>query len=329
MAAAICMNSDALAIVLMPSFVILVPNLAWGSDDNKKYADVFDDVHYAWNNSRHHPLTTRPLIRRSSHPFSDLIQIATPSMRARRSSWNNARVELAALTVVGVDEEGWPASSRSCPPPLRPRRLTSPCPRESLVFCVLRHCSRHPRGTTNDPNANGTGTRDRDAAHETGTKNSKRPLLPPGRHNTTFYNPFPNSPNESWVSVLQLLLLVLVRRLAPEVWVRRMGRRVVVKMRKGMGMKLNASSMGSRASKMAHTLAHVLVLPMHPPHSQSSSPPSVPSTYILPLLRTLLLSVHAFLTVPFYAALLSLIVALTPSLQYALEHNNSASRPVN
>ncbi|PPQ91567.1 hypothetical protein CVT25_008603 [Psilocybe cyanescens] len=69
-------------------------------------------------------------------------------------------------------------------------------------------------------------------------------------------------------------------------------------------------------------------------------PPNFPNTF-LPLLSALrlihkhvlhpltmlLLSIHAFLTVPLYIALLSPIVALTP-LQYALEHN-SALRPAN
>ncbi|PPQ82151.1 hypothetical protein CVT25_015141 [Psilocybe cyanescens] len=47
-AAVMFMNSNALPIALMLSFVVSVPNLAWGSDDKKKRADIFNDVQYAW-----------------------------------------------------------------------------------------------------------------------------------------------------------------------------------------------------------------------------------------------------------------------------------------
>ncbi|PPQ94756.1 hypothetical protein CVT25_007687 [Psilocybe cyanescens] len=79
MAAAICMNSNALAITLMPSFVVLVPNLAWGSDDNKNCADVFDGVHCAWNNSssRADTILAPPVLSSATPPFTSVLGLDT------------------------------------------------------------------------------------------------------------------------------------------------------------------------------------------------------------------------------------------------------------
>lgn len=96
-----------------------------------------------------------------------------------------------------------------------------------------------------------------------------------------------------------------------------------------MEMKSNGIVIAHATSKTAHPLVPVLMLPTHPPHFQSFSPPTTRYTYILHLLHTLLLSFHAFLIVPFYATLLSLIVALMPSLQSALKHNSDVTWPMN
>ncbi|PPQ94144.1 hypothetical protein CVT25_007982 [Psilocybe cyanescens] len=79
MAATICMNSNALDIALMPSFVISVPNLAWGSDDKKNCADVFDDIHYAWNNSssRADTILSPPVLSSASTPFTSILGLNT------------------------------------------------------------------------------------------------------------------------------------------------------------------------------------------------------------------------------------------------------------
>ncbi|PPQ90616.1 hypothetical protein CVT25_006686 [Psilocybe cyanescens] len=64
------------------------------------------------------------------------------------------------------------------------------------------------------------------------------------------------------------------------------------------------------------------------PHFPSTSPPSSPpsATYILHPLR--MLPTALLYAVLLYAAPLSLIVTLMPSLQYVLDHN-SALRPMN
>ncbi|PPQ94755.1 hypothetical protein CVT25_007686 [Psilocybe cyanescens] len=76
MAAAMCMNSNTLAIALMPSYVVSVPNLAWGSDDNKNCADVT----YSYGVSlfsQAYTILLPPVLSSATPPFTPILGLDT------------------------------------------------------------------------------------------------------------------------------------------------------------------------------------------------------------------------------------------------------------
>ncbi|PPQ71103.1 hypothetical protein CVT25_004975 [Psilocybe cyanescens] len=374
MAAAMFMNSNALPIALMRSLVVSVPDLAWGSDDNKNamlgraltyltmYSTLGMVVRYSYGVSllsrADTVLAPATTISSTTTPSTSVLGLDTDTDRGGErtpllvdftdegeDSEHDLRTHASSSTLVHSSASmkraaGQFTESPTSSAPSSPRVASSGVPGAAASAPSTGACrsgkSPQTQHESGPGHQHGTG-----AGAGAGTGANGRPPRPPARRNTTFYNSFPNSPNESRADL--------------PAW--GAGASAPAGAGAGAGAAGSARGVGGVGARDAETsgsehededededevarnrnrpsdLEHGAHPHPHAPHS-----PSAPSTlraalrplhtHVLHPLRTLLLSVHAFLTVPLYAAALSLAVALTPPLQHALEHN-AALRPVN
>ncbi|PPQ93634.1 hypothetical protein CVT25_000820 [Psilocybe cyanescens] len=295
MADAMFTNSDPLPIAPMQSLVALVPDLGWGSDKNKD-AVLRRSLSYGTNllscaDTMLAPPSSPPQPRRL-RPYSNSTPIgeeSTLSTRERARS-KDARAELDARTLVRVGREG---SSRV--------QELAPVHAGPLIF---RHQISDVASAERQSAPNATRIR------------KYPPAL--GRHDAMCDNLFPKSPNEGRVDlpaagVAASTACAEAGTARDTGGVRGMWRRGVVGMRWWMGMESNTASVVHPTLKTGRRSRSELLIPL--------------LSVCWPLC-TLLFSTHAFLEGSLYVALLAVLVALTLSLRYVLEHN-AVLRPVN
>ncbi|KAH9478161.1 putative transporter [Psilocybe cubensis] len=336
MAAAMFMNSNALPIALMQSLVTSVPDLAWGSDDNKNamlgraltyltmYSTLGMVVRYSYGVS---------LLSRADTiltPATIVSSTVTPS-----TSILGLDTETGERTPLLVDfdddetEAGGEHDLKTHPSTSTLVHSTS-TPKDKKGKMVNHFTESPTSSVSSSPRigASGSGADTGAGITATAATGGRPPRLTPGRRNTTFYNSFPNSPNESRADL--------------PAW----GVNGSSGAPPGIatdGRMEHESDSEEEEDEVAHNLDRTAADLEHGTHHRDAArPPSSFSKfvssvsaalqpvkkYVLLPITSFLLAVHAFMTVPLYAALLSLIVALTPPLQYALEHNE-VLRPVN
>ncbi|KAJ3505698.1 hypothetical protein NLJ89_g7280 [Agrocybe chaxingu] len=176
MAAAMFMNSNALPIALMQSLVISVPDLAWGDDDNRNamlgraltyltmYSTLGMVVRYSYGVSllsrADTILVSAPTSNGEADETTPLLLADSPNLRAQPST--------STITVSGSYQ-----SSKRNSHSESPRLVHSP---KDITHADLPDLITSERGDPPPPLAG-------------------RPRFPTRR--TTFYNSFPNSPNDS------------------------------------------------------------------------------------------------------------------------------------
>ncbi|PPQ97251.1 hypothetical protein CVT26_000644 [Gymnopilus dilepis] len=305
MAAAMFMNSNALPIALMQSLVLSVPDLAWGEDDN-----------------------TNAMMGRA---LTYLTMYSTLGMVVRYSYGVSL---LSRADTINAE----PAHHPPPPPHFSSTHLQEPSTASSSAFKY-----------TDSPDALGTSlplppTNTAPSSSRPPMTNAllHRPLAQ--HHNTSFYNSFPNSPNDSRANL-------------PE-WVSEAGGS------EGLGYGVGSSGSSEdgeameeggeeectaigveeaerdleagvgaprRKRRRHHTHTHASPTAHRDPSSASHR--SHPKSLLHPLnlrhlthklthrLHRLLITIHNFMTVPLWAALASLLVACLEPLKHALENH--------
>ncbi|KAF4618854.1 hypothetical protein D9613_009676 [Agrocybe pediades] len=160
--------------------------------------------------------------------------------------------------------------------------------------------SRHEGSLVGSPKALGAGALP-PALQEAVSNSTSFVRTKPRKRSTTFYNSFPNSPNDSRVDLTASVV---------------------------MEEESGGSSSGDEESRLGGR-GEEESLPTHHQHQHHKAKPSFfKRVWVSARKRTYraMVAVQNFMTVPLYASLLSLIVACSPPLKHGLEHH---MQPVN
>ncbi|KAF9554558.1 hypothetical protein CPC08DRAFT_821614 [Agrocybe pediades] len=162
--------------------------------------------------------------------------------------------------------------------------------------------SRHEGSLVGSPKALGTGALPPAALQEAVSNSTSFVRPKPRKRSTTFYNSFPNSPNDSRVDLTASVVMEEEER--------------------------GGSSSGDEESRLGGQ-GEEESLPTHHQHQHHKAKPSfLKRVWVSARKRAYraMVAVQNFMTVPLYASLLSLIVACSPPLKHGLEHH---MQPVN
>ncbi|KAF9522364.1 membrane transport protein-domain-containing protein [Crepidotus variabilis] len=274
MAAAMFMNSNALPIALMQSLVVSVPDLAWGPGDNKN-AMLGRALTYLTMYS------TLGMVVRYSYGVSLLSKADT--------------INVAPIHNTENDQSG--PTERT--PLLQSNPTTDDAHIHDLTSSVTIAASSSSKSSRRSSAHSGTRPFDRVASPEPILNGlpelnrsfnsqqtpysaaSSRPRLPL-RRNTTFYNSFPNSPNDS---------------------------------------RTNLAQYDSHSDLEEAIVQSPSGLPTPGGQARSSPPPRPFMRRLKKKLTRMAIAIYDFMTVPMWSALASLIVACIPQVKHALEHH--------
>lgn len=254
MAAAMFMNSNTLPIALMQSLVVAVPDLAWGPEDNK-------------NGMLGRALTYLTM-------YSTLGMVLRYSYGIKLLSKADPESADVILTIEEPNERT-PLLVQVDLVPESPEAMESHPSTETMVD--LANIFSTPKVTDNE--------------HVLGTPvRIVRPAVQ--RRRTTFYNSFPNSPNDSRTNLA------------------------------AYDASPSSSSANNSDTEVESDLENAEILPMHTPLLEHTHTHRRPTTFFGRCVRgvgRIWATIRDFMTVPMWAALLSLIVACVQPLQHSLQ----------